>query len=144
MINFGEKLKELRTQAGLTQGKLAARLGVRTATVIAWEHDRNMPDVLVMADLADVFGCSINELVGKPRPYGLENIEQKPVGEIIREMREALGLSSELISHLLNVSRQTVSNWERGVRYPSIEDAAKLAKLFCCSINELVGRKVKK
>lgn len=143
MINFGKHLKELRTQAGLTQGKLAKRLGVVTRTVAAWEQNINTPDVLTAADIADLFGCSINELVGRVQPYGL-NVQQKPIGDIMREKRNERHMSQELFCDLMDIHTHTLRNWEQGKSYPNIEETAKMADVFGCSIDELVGRKVKK
>lgn len=143
MTNFGKHLKELRTQAGLTQVELAKRLGVSAAMVRGWELDLFLPDVLAAADVADEFGCSINELVGRPQPYGLD-VQQKPIGDIMREKRSERHITQDLLSDLAGICIHTVRNWERGRSYPNIEEAAKIADVFGCSIDELVGRKVKK
>lgn len=46
---FAERLRKARREVGLNQEKMAALLGVKTATLGAWETGRNKPD---LADLA--------------------------------------------------------------------------------------------
>lgn len=41
---FGENLKTLRKNKGITQEKLAARLNVVRQTVSKWEKDQSVPD----------------------------------------------------------------------------------------------------
>lgn len=64
MVNFGEKLRELRTSFGMTQAELASRLRVTKSVVSYYElHERTpSPDVLIK--LADVFHVSTDYLLG--------------------------------------------------------------------------------
>jgi len=41
--NLGDKIREYRRVHGLTQKKLAERLGVDETTVAAWERDEHVP-----------------------------------------------------------------------------------------------------
>lgn len=64
MVNFGEKLRELRTSFGMTQAELASRLRVTKSIVSYYElHERTpSPDVLIK--LADIFHVSTDYLLG--------------------------------------------------------------------------------
>ena len=56
-MTFGEKLKEARKEAGLSQGQFAEKMSVSRSAIAKWESDRGMPDVnnlKVMAQLLDV------------------------------------------------------------------------------------------
>ena len=56
-MTFGEKLKEARKKAGLSQEQFAEKMSVSRSAVAKWESDRGMPDVnnlKVMAQLLDV------------------------------------------------------------------------------------------
>lgn len=68
---FTERLKELRTAAGLSQEKLAERLGVSRQVITKWETDRGTPDMENLMALANAFDLSLDELVSgtgkKPR-----------------------------------------------------------------------------
>lgn len=55
-------LRELRSGAGLTREVLASRLGVAVSTVRNWETGKTRPSIIVAAGLADVLGCSIEDI----------------------------------------------------------------------------------
>ncbi|CDF11947.1 dNA-binding helix-turn-helix protein [Mycoplasma sp. CAG:776] len=61
------------------------------------------------------------------------------IGNKISELRKKNNYTQEELAEKLNVSRQTISKWELNETSPSLEDAAKLAKIFHVSLNELVG-----
>ncbi len=54
--------------------------------------------------------------------------ERPPIGEIIKQRREELGLSQEELAERLNVSRQSVSKWETGLAAPSRRNMEDLAR----------------
>ena len=60
------------------------------------------------------------------------------VGQRIREHREAAGLLQDDLAKSCYVSRQTISNWERGVSMPDLETAAKLAEFFGVSADYML------
>ena len=64
MTGFGERLKELRKEFGMTQAELAARLNVTKSVVSYYElQERNpSPDVLIL--LSDIFHVTTDFLLG--------------------------------------------------------------------------------
>ena len=64
-------------------------------------------------------------------------------GDIIKSLRLTHNLSQVQLSSALNVSKQTVSNWENNNILPSIEMLVKISKFFSVSTDyllELDGR----
>jgi transcriptional regulator with XRE-family HTH domain len=64
--NMGARLKELREKADVSQAGLAAAVGVSPRTVQYWESNRTF-DIEVAVKLADAFGITLDELVGRKR-----------------------------------------------------------------------------
>lgn len=62
---IGERIKSLRTEAGLTQKQLAAILRVRVVSVQRFEYGTLRPSLDTLMDLADCFHCTIDYLVGR-------------------------------------------------------------------------------
>lgn len=62
-MQIGQKLKEGRTAAGLSQEALAQHLGVTRQTVSSWENNRSYPDVGSLIKLSDLYGLSLDELL---------------------------------------------------------------------------------
>jgi transcriptional regulator with XRE-family HTH domain len=63
--SFGEIIKDKRLTLGMTQQEVAERIGATAASIGNWERDRFIPNILLACDLADVFGCSLDELCGR-------------------------------------------------------------------------------
>jgi len=64
MINFGMKLKQLRTTKGLTQNDLAAVLEVNRATVSGYETGGVYPSVEILKKISEFFNVSADYLIG--------------------------------------------------------------------------------
>ncbi|USK49916.1 helix-turn-helix transcriptional regulator [Bacillus sp. CMF12] len=58
--------------------------------------------------------------------------------EKLKKERKEKGWSQEELAEKLFVSRQSVSKWENGQNYPSIEIIIKLSDLFGVTIDELL------
>ena len=63
-MDFGNKLKELRTQNGLTQQQLANQLGVTKSVVSFYERQERTPSPDILRKLAAVFHVSSDFLLG--------------------------------------------------------------------------------
>lgn len=57
------------------------------------------------------------------------------IGEQIKDLRIKNGVSQEQLAEAVNVSRQTVSSWERGEKFPSKKNIERLAIFFKISEN---------
>lgn len=66
-MDFGQKLKEARTIAGLKQEELAQKIGVSRQTVSNWENNRSYPDIASMMKLSDLYGLSLDEMLKEDR-----------------------------------------------------------------------------
>lgn len=64
MVNFGDILKNLRTNAGLTQTELAKKLGVTKSVVSYYELQERTPSPDVLIRLAEIFHVSTDYLLG--------------------------------------------------------------------------------
>ncbi|OTN87850.1 hypothetical protein A5819_000298 [Enterococcus sp. 7E2_DIV0204] len=62
-MEFGEKIKELRTKNQLTQEKFAIRLNVTRQAVSNWENNRNLPDLELLILISSIFYISLDELI---------------------------------------------------------------------------------
>ena len=59
--------------------------------------------------------------------------------EKVRKLRIRKGLSQEELAEKLDVSRQTVSKWEKGLSVPDADLLVKLADVLEVSVAELLG-----
>ena len=62
-----EILRDLRTKAGLSQDELAEKVFVTRQAVSRWENGETLPNTETLKLLSNLFGVSINTLLGSPR-----------------------------------------------------------------------------
>ena len=62
-MNFGERLKQIRADRGLSQEQLAEKIGVSRQAITKWETNRGLPDVENMIILAEIFKVTLDELI---------------------------------------------------------------------------------
>ncbi|MBR3920749.1 MAG: helix-turn-helix transcriptional regulator [Oscillospiraceae bacterium] len=62
-MNFGERLKQIRANQGLSQEQLAEKIGVSRQAITKWETNRGLPDVENMIILAEIFKVTLDELI---------------------------------------------------------------------------------
>lgn len=60
-------------------------------------------------------------------------------GENIRKAREKLGITQQTLADKLYVTRQAVSRWENGSRYPDLLTAKKLSQALDTTLDELLA-----
>ena len=65
------------------------------------------------------------------------------LGEKILKLRKQKGLSQEQLGEEIDVTRQTISNWELGETSPNPEQLKLLSKVFDVSIDELLDNERK-
>ena len=80
---FGENLKNLRKQKGLSQEELAERLHIVRQTVSKWEKGLSVPDADFLIRIAEIFETSVSTLLG-------DTIEPSNDKSIVAEKLEQL------------------------------------------------------
>lgn len=62
-MTIGENVKKFRQQNNMSQRELASKVLVSSAMINNVEHDKKMPSVRLLKDLAMVFGCKTDDLL---------------------------------------------------------------------------------
>lgn len=60
------------------------------------------------------------------------------IGKQLKEARIKSHLTQEMVSEKINVSRQTISNWENEKSYPDIINIIELSNLYSITLDELI------
>ena len=100
-MRAGDRIKRAREAAGLSRAQLGKVLKVSRQTIHTWEspEDEGKQD----------------------KPTSAKNT-RRSIGERIWDARDAAGLTQVELAERLNVSRETVINWETGKTEPSGND----------------------
>ena len=65
MLDIGNALKEHRQANKLTQSELARVTEIKQQNISRWESNTHIPDIVECIKLADFYGISLDELVGR-------------------------------------------------------------------------------
>lgn len=65
MLNYGEALKYQREINGHTQSSLAKATGLKQQMISWWEANKGLPNIDFCVQLADFYGITIDELIGR-------------------------------------------------------------------------------
>ena len=89
-MNFGKTVLELRKAKNVTQEEMAAELGVTAAAVSKWENNYTLPDILMLCALADYFGVTTDELLGRngKRKFAVIAAKNQELGQRIAALAE--------------------------------------------------------
>lgn len=69
----------------------------------------------------------------------MTGLDKETIGRRVAELRDARGWSQEALAERLHVTRQTVSNWERGKTLVDVQSLAAMADELGCPLSELLG-----
>lgn len=102
-MGFGERLRELRRQAGLSQTKLANRVGVSNGYICDLERGRRgVPTGPILQRIAQALGVSVDTLLGGKEPPPKTHLTPERRGTLAKLMRDA-HFSEKDISLILDV-----------------------------------------
>ena len=85
MVNFSERLRALRTSAGMTQAELAQRLNVTKSVVSYYELQERTPSPDVLIRLADIFRVTTDYLLGMNHQKTLDvsDLSEEDIGYLL-------------------------------------------------------------
>jgi len=66
-MTLAEQIKHYRKQAGLSQEKMAEKVGVSRQAITKWENGTGTPDIVNLMAIADFFQISIDELLSNEK-----------------------------------------------------------------------------
>ena len=112
---FGNRIKELRESRGITQAQLADRLNVTRSTVANWEAGNRLPDLSMLALLADELEADTSVFLNE-----LRNEKKKPVILAVDDMQLLLNGFIRLLRRELPEAEVT--------GFTNVSDALKFAR----------------
>ena len=66
--NLAKNLAYYRKASGWTQAELAEKINYSDKSVSKWESGNGVPDLYILLRLAELYGVTLNDLVGEKRP----------------------------------------------------------------------------
>ncbi len=94
---FGERLKSLRAEKGISQKVLADELGISKGAVSFYETCQNAPDIEILEAVSNYFKVSYDYLLGRTL--------NKTVNANLKEVCDYTGLSEKAIEIICRISK---------------------------------------
>lgn len=152
IMTFGDQLKYLRINKGITQQELADAMKVGRPTIAGYETKGKQPDYEKLAWLSNFFNVSIDYLLGHTDSDTLHTGESPTrkesdiakglditIGRRIRMLRKEEHIPQKELAVILNISPTTLSMYESDSRIPSDDIKKKIANYFDVSLDYLMG-----
>lgn len=130
-MNFGEKLRVIRSILGLSQQELASRLGTNKQTISRYENSERDPSLRTAKSFSEKLGIDLTLLADDSLYF--------PTADKIKSERTTRGLSLEQLADRLHISTERLSSIENGEIFPTSLEVASLAKELCLSSDWLLG-----
>lgn len=98
---FGAYISRLRKKADMTQSELAEQLNLTRQAISKYECGDSFPDISILIEVADVFGITLDELIGSGHPTKKEAaiLESAVVGQNLCN-----DLDKNCISDIVNIA----------------------------------------
>lgn len=149
MNTIGDNIRRIRRDAGKTLEDLAVVAGTSAQNFGQYERGERTCGIMQLCYIARILGCTIDDLlegtecgdVIRPRP-GNSAEGAATLGERIRSLRKAAGLTQEELGQRLRVEKSSVSEWEGGKRAPVYSRLQAIAAALNVTVAQLLGEVV--
>lgn len=121
------RIKELRKARKMSQAVLADILGVTRSTVSMWEIDKSEPDADMFVRIADLFGVSTDDVLGRVVSADVQKEKPVPKDELSDDERELLQLFRQLNAEAQARLLDTADDMVRSGKYALKNNAAVMA-----------------
>lgn len=113
MYDLGYRIKEIRTQRGITQSELAKRINKSKSAVSGYESNAQIPPSEVLVSIATVLNVSLDYLVGfdMEEPISLKNFssqQKKAIGLLVEEFANPSNSSSKLSEQQIAIIQELI------------------------------------
>ncbi|NLM19890.1 MAG: helix-turn-helix domain-containing protein [Clostridiaceae bacterium] len=101
LMKIGRLLRELRNAKGLSQEELAEIFHVSKRTVSRWETGRNLPDIVILLEIAEFYDLDLREILnGKRKDEKMDTDVKDTVLKAAQYSNEGTNLFSKTVNLL--------------------------------------------
>lgn len=99
-MNFGEKLKKIRTERNLTQSALAELINAKNTAISNWEKNINKPDIETLASICNVLNVNSSYFIETKRDKLSFTIQEQ---DHIKKYRTLDEYGKEVVTSVLDI-----------------------------------------
>lgn len=119
-----------RKKAFLSQREVGEALGVSDAAVCLWETGQTFPRASLLPEIADLYECSIAELLSDDRTFY----------DVFSQLCEIKGVSCTRAADEIGLSNSITTKWKKTGATPGGETLEKVAEYFGVTTDYLLSR----
>lgn len=113
MYDLGYRIRETRTQRGISQSELAKRINKSKSAVCGYESNAQIPPSEVLVSIATVLNVSLDYLVGfdVEEPVSLKNFnsqQKKAIGLLLEEFSKPTNSSPKLSPQQIAIIQELI------------------------------------
>ena len=143
-MNYGNKLKSIRTSELLSQEKIAEILNIKRSTYKEYEIQNSIIPSKYLYELGNYFNVCIDYILDltQTKQYPNINKEINPIiaGQRLKEFRKSLKLTQSKLAKELNTTQSVIADYERGRYLIATPFLYTICKKFNISADYLLGR----
>ncbi len=106
-MKFGDNLRTLRKEKGISQENLAEKVGVSRQSVSKWETGETYPEMNNILELCKIFHCNINDLVNDSI-VDVESLDEEIKMNVVKfkqEKQKKMKALSKIIAIMAKIGR---------------------------------------
>lgn len=141
MSNFAERLNGLIFEHDLNGKTFAAEVNISASCISEYLQGIHLPTLAKLLKMADYFNCSTDFLLGREEENPALTFKPcPPFSEQLEFLKEHFNCSAYHIYHNTDISKSGYYEWKSGKRQPTLENVVRLAELFECRVDFILGR----
>lgn len=141
---YNKRLKELREKFNLTQKKMAELIEVTENGYGQFEREHTIIPTKHLNTLCNYFNVSFDYIFGfnESLKYSTSKKEINKIesGQRLKNLRKENKLTQEKLASILNVSRTTITEYERGTNIIATPFLYTICKTYNISADYLLGK----
>lgn len=143
MSEFVERLNELLFESNLSRKEFAQKAGLNATCITHYLQGRRIPTVESLIKIADFFQCSTDFLLGREEDNRRVQYNAcPPFSERLEFLQKYFKMPAHRIYRDTDVPKSSYYEWLCGKRTPSLENVIRLADLFDCRVDFVLGREL--
>ena len=141
---YNKRLESLRTRNGVTQKEAGALINLDSGTYCHYEKEEILIPIKHLNTLCNYFNVSLDYILEFSDILNYKNsqkeIDIKKSQERLKSLRKELNLTQEKLASILNISRTTITEYERGTNIIATPFLYTICKKYHISADYLLGK----
>ena len=143
-MNYGTKMKDIRTENLYSQEFVAEKLHIKRSTYKEYELQNSIIPITHLNEFCNYFNISIDLILGlndvKKYKNTREKIDRKLSGKRLKEFRRDNNLTQEKLAKFLNTTHTNLVGYEKGSYIIATPYLYMICKKYNISADYLLGK----